>query len=101
MPVSASTIRIKNRHVFGKTRNAPNARITDSRHLRPRLFPRQCFLPSLPPIQPAIDTWPQVFEPFGDRVREPPLRGFSFLDSRPRPAVNTSVVIHPSPDGQR
>src|SRR6266850_1519100 len=101
MHASAAATRVKTRYVLARIRDDPGAAITDARRPVLRVFPRPYFLRCPPPRWRAVDTWPLAFEPFGDRVREPSLHAFSFLDSRQELAANTVVATRPSLDGRR
>src|SRR6267142_2901849 len=101
MQASAAVTSIKTWHVLARIRCNPSAEITDSRRPVLRVFPSPYFLRCLPPKCRAADTWPPAFEPFGDRVREPSLHAFSFLDSHQGRAANIGAATHPSLDGRR
>src|ERR1700737_2500973 len=101
MHVSASKGRIKIRYILAKLLGDFGAAFTSFRRLHLGVLPLRNFLHSLHPTLHAADTWPPIFERFGDRVREPRPHAVSVLDFHQGQAANIAVVTHPSSGGPK
>src|ERR1700736_1086621 len=101
MHVSASEARIKIRYLLAKLLDDSGAAFTSFRRLHLEVLPLRYFLHFLHLTLHAADTWPPIFERFGDRVREPLPHAVSFLDFHQGQAANIAVVTHPSSVGPK